>query len=114
MQLTHRPLIKFRALPQFAQKLRASKCLNRCQNTAPSSLEKQTLVVSLGELKPRELNSKTCVYSAQVSTDSQAKIVTQNVPCCSNTPRTRGQGRATGTSHPARLVVTVSGVDVPS
>lgn len=31
-----------------------------------------------------------------------------------NTPRTRGQGRAMGTSHPARLVATVSGVDVPS
>lgn len=68
IQLTHRPLIKFRALPQFDQKLHDSKRLNRCQNTAPSSLEKQTLAVSLGELKPRELNSKTCAYSAQVST----------------------------------------------
>lgn len=69
-QLTHRPFIKFRALPQ---KLRASKRLNRCQNTAPSSLEKQTLVVSLGELKPRKLNSKTRVYLAQVSTDSESR-----------------------------------------
>lgn len=73
IQLTHRSLIKFRALPQFDQKLHASKRLNRCQNTAPSSLEKQTLVVSLGELKPRELNSKTCAYSSQVSTDSRAR-----------------------------------------
>lgn len=30
------------------------------------------------------------------------------------TPRTRGQGRAKGASHPARLVASLSGVDVPS
>lgn len=49
------------------------RLLYRCQNTASSSLEKLTLVVSLGELKTLELNSKTCAYSARLSTYSQAR-----------------------------------------
>lgn len=74
IQLTKKPILtKFVTLPQFDQKSLASRCLYRCQNTAPSSLEKYTLVVSPGELKSRQLNSKTCAHSAQVSTYSQEK-----------------------------------------